>query len=168
MIELSSTLDKPLPTDSAETAAAKIERAAILPFRLGEKWYAAFASIVNEVTLLENYSSLTFAPKWLFGIVHHRSEAIAIINLPDILEDDYVDYPLPASKLIILEPDNELVLLPIGLLANEVEPLVTISVNDCNPITTGGDLNFAEVIVDSKKLILIDHLQLYRKLAVGY
>ncbi len=146
----------------------------LLVFRLGHERYGINVLNVREIYPLEQFTPVPRTPNFVAGVFSARGRILSVIDLHAFLGMPPQEYKEDAKIIVVTNtnPSSEMTNLEIGILANEIENVITIFKDDIDPalITrSGGNADYIQgvtndllevldldVLLENKRLIVND------------
>lgn len=119
LVEVSERL---LATDKFSRAPAppEVDRAQVMPFRIGKTILAVDILSVREILVAPPITLVPQLPHWIAGVMNFRNNIISVVRLAEFLGLE-ATHPAPNTVMVFAAVEQT-----IGMLVNEVLPIQTI------------------------------------------
>lgn len=133
----------------------------VLVFTLGEEQYGIDVMTVRSVRTISRITRVPGTPAFYRGVVNVRGQIVTVMDLRLLFEISLDDDTLAPDELIVVEANQ----LEIGLLAHDVEGVMTIPQPEIEPVD---NIRYA-LGVTAERLVLLDIDRLFEdsRLIVG-
>ena len=138
--------------------AVKEEKIRLLVFRLGDEWYGLDATMVQEISRVNQITRLPLTPPYVLGLVNLRGSIVGVIdirpslNLPHSQLDE-------SARIIVTFADG----LEVGIIAEGVSEMVETTRSQLQPpllISDGDTGRYSTALLQLKQDLPVTVLNL--------